>query len=401
MNEEYKTLISRIKKSPLFPMSLGSMELFHSNVWRWLMEENKKYIKVFFENFTTISDNDKIEIKREYKHTDICIEYNKKNYIIENKIKSILSEEQLKNYSDIFKSFENGKYVFPFQTEAIKISSEKLEKWEPLYYDHILNNISKITEEIKKSEEMPCETILIIKEYVKMTQDLITLMKQCIEETYKNMFIVYHKDDEIYKNLEELRIHDIVRKINCELLKNKLNKRLEQEGFNKEKIEIETGFSHGKSYLSARWKIYYSDDENEGYFLLGPQLEDNQFRTMIHICTEYFGIKAKAKGNDGKLISIYNAIKDDVFNDSKQEFYISKHTQKNEFNKFEGIHEGKDYIALYKYKRVDITDDAIINPDFDSLCDEFIKELHKFENFENKKEGIIDKINYSLGNNKH
>lgn len=58
MNEEYKTLISRIKKSPLFPMSLGSMKLFHSNVWRWLMEENKKYIKAFFENFPTISDND-------------------------------------------------------------------------------------------------------------------------------------------------------------------------------------------------------------------------------------------------------------------------------------------------------------------------------------------------------
>lgn len=50
------------------------------------------------------------------------------------------------------------------------------------------------------------------------------------------MFIVSHKDDEIYKNLEELRIYDIARKINCELLKTKLNKRIEQKGFNKKKI---------------------------------------------------------------------------------------------------------------------------------------------------------------------
>lgn len=121
---------------------------------------------------------------------------------------------------------------------------------------------------------------------------------------------------------------------------------------------------------------------------------------MIHICTEYFGIKAKAKDNDGKLNSIYNAVKDDVFNDLEIAFYAPKRNQKNEFNKYEGIHEEKDYIALYKYKRVDITDDAIINPNFDSLCDEFIKELHKFENFENKKEDIISKINYSLKNNK-
>lgn len=108
-----------------------------------------------------------LKLKENIKHTDICIEYNKKNYIIENKIKSILSEEQLKKYSDTFKSFENGKYVFPFETEAIKISFEKLEKWEPLYYDYILNNIFKITEEIEKSEEMSPSTILIIKEYVK------------------------------------------------------------------------------------------------------------------------------------------------------------------------------------------------------------------------------------------
>lgn len=233
------------------------------------MEENKKYIKVFFENFPTISDNDKIEIKREYKHTDICIEYNKKNYIIENKIKSMLSLEQLKNYSNIFKSFENGKYVFPFETEAIKINSEKVEKWEPLYYDHILNNISIITEEIEKSEEMPCETILIIKEYVKMTQNLIKIMKQCIEKIYKNRFIIYDKNDEIYKKLEELRIHDIVRKINCELLKNKLENRIKKEFPGKE-IIYETGFSHGKAQLSTRWKINYSNDDNKGYFLLGP-----------------------------------------------------------------------------------------------------------------------------------
>lgn len=380
-------------------MSLGSMELFHSNFWRWLMENNKKYIKVFFKDFPEISKNDKIEIKREYKHTDICIEYNKKNYIIENKIKSILSKEQLENYSDTFKkSFENGKYIFPFEIESNKIN---LENWEPLYYDKILSNIYKITEEIEKMDEMGSLTISIIKEYVKMTQYLINLIKKCVEETYKNKFIVYHKNDEIYKNLEELRIHDIVRKINCELLKNKLNDGILKEYPERKKdIIIETGFSNGKAQLSARWKIYYSDDINKGYFLLGPQLEDNQFRTMIHICSEYFGIKAKAKDNDEKRISIYNAIKDDVFEDSKDEFYIPKHKQNKDFNRYEGIHAEKDYIALYKYKRVDIADEAIINPDFDSLCDEFIKELHKFEDFENIKEDIINKINCSLGNNK-
>lgn len=47
-------------------------------------------------------------------------------------------------------------------------------------------------------------------------------------------------------------------------------------------------------------------------------------------------------------------------------FYVPKHSQKNDFN---------------KYRRFGITDNAIINPDFDNLCDEFIKELHKFEDY--------------------
>lgn len=363
------------------------------------MEENKKYIKVFFEDFPEISDNDRIVIKREYKHTDICIEYNKESYIIENKIKSMLSKEQLENYSNTFKkSFKKGKYIFPFKIEDTKIN---LEKWAPLYYDKILNNIYKIIVEIEELKEMDPITVSIIKKYVEMTQDLVDLIKKCIEETYRNKFIISHKNDEVYKKLVELRIYDIVRKINCELLKMQLDERIRLEfQEKKEKIIIETGFSNGKAQLQARWKIYYTDDENDGYFLLGPQLEDNTFRIMIHICCEYFGIKAKAKGNDGKMISIYNAIRNDLFNDLENLFYTPKRNQKKYFNKYEGIYEKKDYIAIYKYKRVGTSDDAIINPDFDNLCNEFIKELHKYEDFENKKKDIIDKIHYSLENNK-
>lgn len=76
-------------------MSLGSMELFHSNFWQWLMRFNKEYIKVFFDYINI--DNIKYEdIKREYKHTDIIINSLGKNYIIENKIKSLHDYDQLK-----------------------------------------------------------------------------------------------------------------------------------------------------------------------------------------------------------------------------------------------------------------------------------------------------------------
>lgn len=38
----------KLNKSPLFAMSKGSMELFHSNFWSWLINEiDKEYVLAF------------------------------------------------------------------------------------------------------------------------------------------------------------------------------------------------------------------------------------------------------------------------------------------------------------------------------------------------------------------
>lgn len=38
-----------LSKSLLYQMSLGSKELYHSNVWAWLIENDTSFIKVFFQ----------------------------------------------------------------------------------------------------------------------------------------------------------------------------------------------------------------------------------------------------------------------------------------------------------------------------------------------------------------
>ena len=39
---DYKTAVDYLKKSMIYQMSLGSKELFHSNVWGWLIENKIK-----------------------------------------------------------------------------------------------------------------------------------------------------------------------------------------------------------------------------------------------------------------------------------------------------------------------------------------------------------------------
>ena len=102
-NEDNITgMIKELKNSPLYAMSLGGRELYHSNFWEWLMKKDKEFIKAF-----GIEDVDNTTVTREEKHHDLTIHTaDGKIYIIENKIKSLASQEQLDRYLfDMFKSY--------------------------------------------------------------------------------------------------------------------------------------------------------------------------------------------------------------------------------------------------------------------------------------------------------
>ncbi|MCM1533207.1 MAG: PD-(D/E)XK nuclease family protein [Corallococcus sp.] len=100
--------LNYLKNSLMYQMSLGSKELYHSNVWAWLLEKDREYIKAFFNIDLTEFDN-KFEVRRELAHRDITIWLHKKGYpdnqgkcylVIENKIKSLPTKEQLQDYTE-------------------------------------------------------------------------------------------------------------------------------------------------------------------------------------------------------------------------------------------------------------------------------------------------------------
>ena len=88
MNESKKFL----KNSLLYQMSLGSKELFHSNVWAWLMEKENKIINVFFDD-VDLGKYEKPYISRECKNRDIIIWLIELlNTLIENNLKGEVFE---------------------------------------------------------------------------------------------------------------------------------------------------------------------------------------------------------------------------------------------------------------------------------------------------------------------
>lgn len=368
--KEINADIIELKKSPLYAMSLASMELFHSNFWRWLMEYDPKYIKVFFD--IEIDKDKKLEIKREYKNTDITIEYDKEIYIIENKFKSLPNVTQLKEYENKFKdektnrsTFKKGIYTFPINENFLK--DEQIYNWEFKSYKAIVDTI----DEIRNGNESTIEA-QIIKEYVSMTNQIINLITK-VKDFYGEEWIAYVKKEnkQLLNLLTEARICDIIKKINCCIISKKIQAEVEKEfseELSKEEIIIQTTFSNTYPCLSVRWKRYYDiNDKEKGYFLIGPQLQNDALRSMIHICTKELKISNIKTEKRETIDLIYNNIKDEIFPDK---YYLSN--REKVYNEFKGIHDNKEYIAIYHYVKID-------DFSFNNICKQILELLRKYK----------------------
>ena len=184
-----ENIVDKLNKSPFFAMSKGSMELFHSKLWSWLINRiDKEYVLAFVKDIMIDFNNIK-NTEREKKHTDILINYGKKAIVIENKIKSLPDKNQLKKYEEsIGKNFYFGVCVYPYDFEDDLI----LENWSFITYDEILNGIERITIKNKQKLLDNFDTngkfyFDLICEYVDMTRNVIEIIKSQKENISNNI----------------------------------------------------------------------------------------------------------------------------------------------------------------------------------------------------------------------
>ena len=386
--KEFDDIVDYLNKSAMYNMSLGAMELYHSNFWRWLMEYDVRYIGIFFDELDNVNKKD-VEIDREFNNTDISFKVNEKYYLVENKFKSLVDKDQLERYENKFgNQFEKGKYLFPIFMQKYEdlYKGEKNIKWNFLQYEKIMKKIEDISDSVfTPSQKVTDANYKIIEEYVKMTRNLIKLIYFVIDKHYKDKYIF---DDDVFKILKSIRLHDIMSKINCELLMEELKVRLENEFVEYYKILIESDYQKS-AYLQARWKLPYDDNDlSKGYFLIGAHLQGDEIKTMIHMCAKQLGLEGiKNKSNDikDKITNIlYGYIEPYIFNHGVT-YYSTAKTKKQ--RRYTGIEDGFEYLSIYKY--IKITDQNN-ETNFDNICNEFVNILKPFENI--NKDELINEI---------
>jgi hypothetical protein len=99
---EFEMLCNALKQEPLLHVSLGSKELFHSNLLAWMVRCFPERARLVFEPWLRPADwFSEDRARREFKHLDLVVELvDHQAIVIENKMFALPDEQQLARYSE-------------------------------------------------------------------------------------------------------------------------------------------------------------------------------------------------------------------------------------------------------------------------------------------------------------
>lgn len=305
---EVEKLVASLKQSPVFNLSLSSKELFHSNFWAWLFETpggstvgGEEYIRVFFPNFD--SSGGEVEVLREYKNMDIRIHVVDSNvdnrrsprvmrrYVLENKIKSAPTRDQLAMYSEVLRKEDEIKRFDPFK-ECLLTSFFEPQFIQSYPVEYEVGGYSKEWRWLSLQRVAQDLTVLaarevgarkaIIGDYAEMLTKLTTLLEiGCHGEDYD--FITTNKCSRVgafQAYLEEIRILDLYRKRRASSFMEYAGMQL-LEAFYGGEIHVdvwsELSFNNGHSTCSFFLQESYRGEDIE----IGVQIQGDQYRYYI------------------------------------------------------------------------------------------------------------------------
>lgn len=205
--------IRALEGSLLFAMSHGSHELFHTNVWAWLVENHREFARIFFED---IDEDAIVSVRREQGNRDLTIWVrsagHEKAYVVENKFKSVPRKEQLDEYrTALGDRFAKGLIV---TLDALPEGFE-VEGWSGKLQSEIVDAINGF---LASSSYVNDPQMNLIGDYAKITSQLSTLFSLYRGEMGQRWALALNHsewDECADGDLESIRMSDIFKKMNA------------------------------------------------------------------------------------------------------------------------------------------------------------------------------------------
>lgn len=268
-----------IEDSLMLAMSLSGRELFHSNVWAWLMRQDVSFARLFFKEIS--AQTKCISVKREQKGRDITVWVDKRAFVIENKFKSFPDFEQLVRYkNELGDEFAAGVLI-----GVMKPRWEGMpEGWIFLHYDKILKGV----EGALKKRRLSKLDKTILTEYVRFTKELLSKVKE-VTRTYKDQFVERGE----FASYADARLDDLFQKVVTNEFANALQTRICADkklsrNINGFDLKVSTSFLHGEALVNAYYiKNHRTKNKMVLDRLIGIELQGGEYR----LCAEIKGLE--------------------------------------------------------------------------------------------------------------
>ena len=243
-----------LKLSPIYSMSMCSLENFHTCFLSWLGQNYpKELVKVLTDK--EVSDNVAIEIENEvYRGKNIRLDLqikltndNEEEYVVvENKLKSFPTKEQLSKYGEHFK---DKKVTFILLSLAPKFDAPP--EWKYMSYSDLKKRMENAFE-YKNSYDK-----YLIEDYI----DVIGMLAEKFPADYTQLYNFYDKNE-----LDEIGLKDIYVKYKTSELESLIKERFGKNN----KIITYSDFHNKKGCIGIDYKL----EE----FTFGIQIEGMQYR---------------------------------------------------------------------------------------------------------------------------
>ncbi len=201
MNTE--SLISELKESPLFNLSLSSKELFHSNFLAWICEKYPITFGKILSRHLGISENDSkngiIKVYREQKKIDLILEFECKRIIIENKVKSVPDKEQLIDY----KKKNSTEDLFLLLTLIPPTFDIKECGWEIITYGDLSEMLSELKDSLDSNDYY---SSYLLEDYISFINNLENIIGKLSFNPNSELYDYYGLE---YSLFQQIRLHDL------------------------------------------------------------------------------------------------------------------------------------------------------------------------------------------------
>lgn len=285
--KKLKESVEILKLNPLFNMSLGSKELFHSNFLAWLLSLDQSFTKKFFKELGFKIEKSEIvnPPKREKDHIDLIFTVTVKNkiitkrFIFENKVKSSPDASQLIGYHEKCEEIRTIGQKNTYLILSIQKPVFKIKSWKYISYRKLADAIIAANGNSKSLGKLGHISIsTLIKSYCEFICSLDQIMHHWDKRNDLSFCDRISLREEI-ELLDSIRIRDLMEKSRFSELMINIKERykdlFKNDVFN-------SGYSqNGGAHGLMGFKHVVLDGFKFGKFLIGVQLQGTQLRLFI------------------------------------------------------------------------------------------------------------------------